>query len=164
MRLALAYQRFVENDVVNQAGRMPRTLATSARDALVWATVNGADACGLEAVTGSLRPGKQADVIVVGGDGFGVRPRHDAAGSMVFQASPRDVRAVLVAGRIVKRDGALVGVDLPRVLDRADASAARIRERVRATTPVLPPRGAQIDLEAMARHHLAGAMRTEDAR
>jgi cytosine/adenosine deaminase-related metal-dependent hydrolase len=164
MRLALAYQRFVENDVVNRAGRMPRTLATSARDALVWATVNGADACGLEAVTGSLRPGKQADVIVVGGDGFGARPRHDAAGSMVFQASPRDVRAVLVAGRIVKRDGALVGVDLPRVLDRADASAARIRERVRATTPVLPPRGAPIDLEAMARHHLAGAMRTEDAR
>lgn len=164
MRLGLAYQRFVENDVVNQAGRMPSALATGARDALTWGTSNGADACGLEAVTGSLRPGKQADVIVVGADGFGARPRHDAAGSVVFQASARDVRVVLVAGRIVKRDGTLVGVDLPRLLDRADTSAARILDRVREVTPVLPPPAAGIDLEALARHNLAEAMRRpEDA-
>jgi cytosine/adenosine deaminase-related metal-dependent hydrolase len=46
MRLGLAYERFRRNDVVNQAGGMPATLAPSARDALAWATVNGADACG----------------------------------------------------------------------------------------------------------------------
>ena len=157
MRLGLAYERFRRNDVVNQAGRMPDTLAPSAREALAWATVNGADACGIESLAGSLRPGKQADVIVVGGSSLASRPRHDAAGAVVFQASVRDVRTVLVAGHIVKRDGALVGVDLPRVLAGAEASADRVLARVRETTPELPPRGAAVDFDALARMNLAGA-------
>jgi cytosine/adenosine deaminase-related metal-dependent hydrolase len=158
MRLALAYQRFVDNDVLNRAGAMPSALTYSARDALRWATLDGAAACGLEPTIGSLRPGKQADVILVGGDSFALRPRHEPAGSLVFQATRHDVRAVLVAGKIVKRDGALVGVDLRTVLDRAEASAERVLARVRTVTPTLPPKAAGgVDLEAMARHNLADA-------
>jgi cytosine/adenosine deaminase-related metal-dependent hydrolase len=160
MRLALAHQRFVDNDLVNQSGAMPATLTCTARDALRWATINGAEACGLGAQVGSLRPGKQADIIILGGHGFALRPRHETAGSIVFQATPHDVRDVLVAGKIVKRDGALVGVDLPRVLDRAEQSAESVLARVRSVTPVLPPRPAGgFDLEAMARHHMAEAKR-----
>src|SRR5438094_554038 len=99
MRLALAYQRFADNDPINQRGAMPQTLTCSARDALRWATCNGADACGLELQIGSLRPGKSADIIVVGGDSFAGHPRHDAAGSVVFQATSQDARYVLLAGR-----------------------------------------------------------------
>jgi cytosine/adenosine deaminase-related metal-dependent hydrolase len=142
---------------VNQAGGMPASLTPSARDALVWATVNGADACGIESLAGSLQPGKEADVIVVGGGSLASRPRIDAAGSLVFQASARDVRTVLVAGRVVKREGALVGVDLPRILADAEASAERVLARVRETTPPLPPRGAPVDFDALARMNLAGA-------
>ena len=155
MRLALAYQRFADNDPINQRGAMPQTLACSARDALRWATCNGADACGLESQIGSLRPGKAADIIVVGGDSFAGRPRHDAAGSVVFQATSQDVSYVLVAGRAVKRDGSLVGVDLGRTLARAEQSAEAVLARVRQTTPVLPPKPLPgVDLEAMARHNL----------
>jgi len=157
MRLGLAYERFRRNDVVNQAGGMPARLAPTARDALAWATVNGADACGIESLTGSLRPGKQADVIVVGGGSLASGPRVDPAGSIVFQGSARDVRTVLVAGRIVKRDGALVGVDLARTLATAEASAERVLARVREITPVLPPRGVPVDFDALARMNLAGA-------
>jgi hypothetical protein len=64
---------------------------------------------------------------------------------------------VLVAGRIVKRDGALVGVDLARTLATAEASAERVLARVREITPVLPPRGVPVDFDALARMNLAGA-------
>ena len=158
MRLALAYQRFVDNDAVNQSGAMPGTLTVSVRDALSWGTINGAEACGLDSQVGSLRPGKQADLILVGGHAFGLRPRHDTAGSVVFQATAHDVRDVFVAGRIVKRDGSLAGVDVAKVLDRAEASAARVLSRVHEVTPVLPPKAASADLEAVARYHLAEAM------
>jgi imidazolonepropionase-like amidohydrolase len=70
MRLALADQRFADNDAVNQAGAMPASLTCTARDALRWATIHGAEACGLESRIGSLRPGKQADIILIGGDSF----------------------------------------------------------------------------------------------
>ena len=157
-RLGLAYARFADNDVVNQRGAMPSALTYTAHEALAWATVNGARACGLGGQVGSLRPGKQADLIVVGGPGFASHPRHDAAGSIVFQATRHDVRTVLVAGRIVKQDGELVGVDVPGIARRCETSAEAVLARVRRTTPVLPPRPATpVDFEAMARFHLAAA-------
>src|SRR5262249_20635474 len=98
-------------------------------------------------------------VIVVGGDTFAGHPRHDAAGSVVFQATPHDVRFVLVGGRTVKRDGSLVGVDLGRMIARAEQSAEAVLGRVREVTPVLPPKAVPVDLEAMARANLAAVLR-----
>jgi len=135
MRLGLAYQRFADNDLINRAAAMPNKLSYSARDALQWVTVNGAQACGLESKVGSLAPGRQADLMVLGGDSFTMRPRHDVAGSVVFQATSHDVRDVMIAGKLVKRAGALIGVDLPRVLDRADKSASEVLARVSAAAP-----------------------------
>jgi cytosine/adenosine deaminase-related metal-dependent hydrolase len=159
-RVGLAYARFADNEVVNQRGAMPSTLSYTARDALAWATINGARACGLDAEIGSLRPGQQGDLIVVGGgDGFASHPRHDVAGTVVFQATRHDVRTVLVAGRLVKHGGALLGVDAPAVVRRCETSAESVLARVRRTTPVLPPRpAAPVGFEAMARFNLAGAV------
>ena len=160
-RLALAYQRFVDNDRINQSGAMPTSLSVGARDALTWATLYGAEACGLEAVVGSLRPGKQADIVVIGRRSFALRPQHDAAGAIVFQTGPSDVEHVLVAGKLVKRDGVLVGVNVGDVLARAERSASEVLERVHQTTPELPPKpGEAVDFEAFARAHLAEAMQT----
>jgi cytosine/adenosine deaminase-related metal-dependent hydrolase len=158
MRLALAWQRFADNEPVNRAGGMPRSLTYTARDALRWATHDGAEACGLESLIGSL--GKQADVIVVGGpESLALRPHADPVASVVFQAAARDVRDVFVAGKHRKRDGRLVGVDLGRLLDEAERSAASILGRVRASSPKLPPRpaGGFEATEALARAHLAAA-------
>jgi len=49
------------------------------------------------------------------------------------------VRTVLVAGRVVKRDGVMTGVDLPGPLRKAETSAAEMLVRVHAAVPVLPP-------------------------
>src|SRR5262249_36014114 len=145
-----------DNDPINRAGAMPTVLTASARDALTWATINGAEACGFGAEVGSLRPGKQADVVVLGReDSFALRPRVDPVSSVVFQATAHDVRDVLVAGKAVKRNGALVGVDVRGVLERAERSAERVLDRVRQLTPVLPPQIPGLDLEAIARANLA---------
>jgi hypothetical protein len=50
-------------------------------------------------------------------------PAFDAVGAIVLNARPTDIRTVLVNGRVVKRDGALVGVDWPVLRTRFQASS-----------------------------------------
>jgi len=138
MRLLIAFQRCMENDPMNAEGEMPERLALRARDVIAWGTTNGADALGLGSRTGSLAPGKRADVIVVGGDALNMTPRPEMVGSIVFQANPHDVRHVLVDGRVVKRDGELVGVERARVRRLAEESRERVLSRVLADGPLLP--------------------------
>jgi cytosine/adenosine deaminase-related metal-dependent hydrolase len=137
-RLGLGFARWAETEHVNLAGADPVKVTITAREALEWATINGADALGLAHRIGSITPGKQADLILVGGPQLTQHPHLDPAGTLVFQTNPHDVRTVLVAGRVVKRDGVLVGVDLPTLLADADRGAEQILERVRAAVPNLP--------------------------
>jgi 5-methylthioadenosine/S-adenosylhomocysteine deaminase len=83
------------------------------RDLLEFATVDGAQACGLAARTGSITPGKDADVILLRADDPTVFPATNPAGTIVAAGHPGLVDTVLVAGRVVKRAGALVDVNLP---------------------------------------------------
>ncbi|HEY6418700.1 MAG TPA: amidohydrolase family protein [Candidatus Binataceae bacterium] len=120
---------------------MPIALAYTVRDALEWATINGAEACGLDAEIGSITPGKQADIIVVGNGSFAMRPMHEPLGSIVFQATTRDVGTVLIAGKIMKQAGKLTGVDSDRLAAQAESAAGEILDRVResgATLPTVP--------------------------
>ncbi|MBY8856775.1 amidohydrolase family protein [Nocardia sp. CA2R105] len=96
------------------------------RDLLEFATVDGARACGLAARTGSLTPGKDADVILLRTDDLTVFPCNNPAGTIVAAGHPGLIDTVLVAGRVVKRAGALVGVDLPGLRGRLLASRDRI--------------------------------------
>jgi cytosine/adenosine deaminase-related metal-dependent hydrolase len=152
MRLALASARADDNDVLNRSGRMPETLTYTVRDALRWATIHGAEACGLDDRTGSLVPGKQADIVVIGGSGSAaMRPHADPAANVVFQATARDVRDVFIAGNRVKSAGELVGVDMPALLARAEQSAAAILATVRRKSPGLPSRPEPVSLAAFER-------------
>jgi cytosine/adenosine deaminase-related metal-dependent hydrolase len=139
MRLALAWLRQADNEPLQRGDAMPERLSWRAADALRWATVNGAGALGLDDRTGSLTPGKEADVIVVGGPGPAAWPVVDPLAHLVFQASVATVRHVLVAGRWVKRDGALVGVDHNGLRTGVEASSRRILERMRERVPAWPP-------------------------
>jgi 5-methylthioadenosine/S-adenosylhomocysteine deaminase len=96
------------------------------REILEAATIAGARVLGLGDKVGSLTPGKQADIIMIRTDGVGVFPSHNAIGNVVHMAQRADVRTVMVAGRIVKHEGALVGVDLAAVRNAAEASRAYI--------------------------------------
>jgi len=97
-----------------------------ARDVLEFATVDGARACGLAARTGSITPGKDADLILLRADDPTVFPANNPAGTIVAAGHPGLVDTVLVAGRVVKRDGVLVDVDLAALRTRLLESRNRI--------------------------------------
>jgi cytosine/adenosine deaminase-related metal-dependent hydrolase len=92
------------------------------RAVLEAATVNGARAAGLEGVTGTLAPGKQADIIMVRTDGAAVFPVTNAIGTIVQAVERSDVDTVMVAGRLRKRNGTLLSVDLKRLATDITAS------------------------------------------
>lgn len=78
-------------------------------DALAWATINAAESLGMGDKIGSLKPGKQADIIMLRTTDLNLfldKPE-DAA----VHAHPGNVDTVIIAGRILKRHGQLVGVD-----------------------------------------------------
>ncbi|WBB61868.1 amidohydrolase family protein [Streptomyces sp. WMMC500] len=115
MRAALAAQRGLDGTL-------------NARDLIASATLDAAASCGLDSRTGSITPGKEADLILLRTDDVTVFPVTDPAGSLVSAGHPGLVDTVLVAGRVVKRDGALVGVDLPALRARLLASRDRIAQ------------------------------------
>lgn len=99
--------------------------ASSPRELLELATRRGATAIGMGEQIGSLTVGKRADLQIVklnslNLSGFG---GGDPAALLVYSARPSDVDTVIVDGRVLKRDGKLVGVDTPEVLRHAEASA-----------------------------------------
>ncbi|GAA1264656.1 amidohydrolase family protein [Sphaerisporangium rubeum] len=84
-----------------------------AEDVVDWATRGGAKALGLDSVTGSLQPGRKADVILIKNDqNPAMFPLLNPYGHVVFQAQRADVHTVLVNGRVVKHDHHLVNIDL----------------------------------------------------
>ncbi|MDC0767187.1 amidohydrolase family protein [Streptomyces sp. HD] len=86
---------------------VPETMLT-ARQMLEIATLNGAHVAGLESRTGSLTPGKRADVVAIDATALNVAPVHDAAAAVTLSADVSNVDTVIVDGVIHKRDGRLV--------------------------------------------------------
>lgn len=108
------------------AKRLGDTTALPAREVLRMATIDGARALGIDHEVGSLQPGMRADLAVVRLDGAHVEPGGDVFSRLVYAAQARDVRHVLVDGRVLVRDGALTTLDEPEVLDRARRHARRV--------------------------------------
>lgn len=86
--------------------------------------MGGAKAFGLDGKTGSLAPGKQADLIMIDTRGMNIFPAHaggNPAHIVVMYAETSDIENVMVAGRFVKRDGRLA-----RLTDELLASRLRL--------------------------------------
>lgn len=79
-----------------------------ARTTLKMATIEGAKAIGLDAVTGSLEKGKRADILLVDTDRPHMTPMYDPYSGLVYSAKASDVNLVMVDGRVLVRDGKLV--------------------------------------------------------
>jgi 5-methylthioadenosine/S-adenosylhomocysteine deaminase len=112
-------------------------------DVLTMATIEGARALGLADVTGSLEPGKRADVVTVDLRGLHTTPvlhgrDFNVPAHLVFSASGHDVRDVWVDGRRLVRDGAVLSVDIEAVRSEAQAAAEELFER-RARLQVAEP-------------------------
>jgi 5-methylthioadenosine/S-adenosylhomocysteine deaminase len=114
MRSVIALQHALVFDQVLAGKRGVPDLLTS-RDVLEFATIEGARANGLEDKVGTLTPGKEADVIMLRTDRINVMPINDPIGAVVWGMDTSNVDSVFVAGKALKRDGQLVGVDLNRI-------------------------------------------------
>lgn len=108
------------------------TPLTTVHDVLAMATLAGAEAMGTAATTGSIAVGKQADLVVLRAQDVNTMLVSDPVAMTVGHADTSNVETVLVAGRVVKRDGHLVGVDLDALRQRATESRSRILSAVAA--------------------------------
>ena len=108
-------------------------------DVLAMATIDGARALGLGGETGSLEPGKRADIVAVSLTGLHTTPvlhggDFNVAAHLVFSASGRDVRHVWVDGRCLVADGRPLTFDAETVRAEAQAAAEELFARRAALT------------------------------
>jgi 5-methylthioadenosine/S-adenosylhomocysteine deaminase len=133
MRSAMAMQRMVVNQMILEQGTFtpPNEWPTPApatpqvlnvRDVLRFATINGAKHLRLDGKTGSLTPGKEADIILLDATALNVAPLNSVPGAVVSLMDRSNVETVIVAGKVRKWKGQLVGVSLNHLRRELEAS------------------------------------------
>ena len=99
---------------------VPAPLST--RDVLRFATINGAKCLRLDSKTGSLTPGKEADIIILDATALNVFPINNVPGAVVSLMERTNVETVIVAGKVRKWQGRLLDVDLAHLRSQLEAS------------------------------------------
>lgn len=79
------------------------------------ATIEGAKAMGLHRTTGSLEPGKQADLVLIETLSANMFPVYDPYSALVYSANPSNVESVFVAGECLVKDKKLVKSNLEEI-------------------------------------------------
>src|SRR5678815_1426900 len=93
------------------------------------ATIDGAVDLGIADRTGSLTPGKRADLILVRTGDVNMGPAGEPYQALVWFGQTRNIDTVVVDGRILRRGGAFTALDYEQVLMRAAECAASLRAR-----------------------------------
>ncbi|WP_033345867.1 amidohydrolase family protein [Catenuloplanes japonicus] len=132
MRSTLTLQRMLVNAQIFDQPRAPENIwPTPApgtpellldRDVLRFATLNGARDLRLGGTTGSLTPGKQADIVLLDATALNVAPMNSAPGAVVTLMDRSNVDSVIVAGTVRKWRGTLLDADLPGLRATLEAS------------------------------------------
>jgi 5-methylthioadenosine/S-adenosylhomocysteine deaminase len=122
-------------DAMRQAALLHKLVSrdpevVSARTALQMATIGGARALGMQARVGSLEVGKLADIIVVGMGRARQTPMYDPVSHLVYVTRGDDVKTVVVHGKVLMRDGAMLTLDEPAILAAARAAAEDVRKAI----------------------------------
>lgn len=121
MRSLYAYQRArVHREALTGITSLPKLVTQ--RDMLESATIAGAENCALDHKTGSITPGKQADIVLINTGTIDLFPKNNALCSAVQGSDAGNVDTVFIAGRLVKWRGKLVGIDFPRIRAAAESS------------------------------------------
>jgi 5-methylthioadenosine/S-adenosylhomocysteine deaminase len=102
-------------------------IVLDAQTTLRMATIQGAKALGLGQITGSLEPGKNADVIVVDIRKPHLTPMYNATSHMVYAARGSDVTTSIVNGRVLMENGNLLSLDVKKVMADVNEIAKQIR-------------------------------------
>ena len=92
------------------------------REVLECATVSGAANAGLIGKCGALTPGKEADIVMIRTDDINLYPSNHAIGTVVAAADARNIDTVIIAGKIRKFRGKMLGVNIEKFRRLADES------------------------------------------
>ena len=144
MRVCMNMQRMVVNQMILEQGAFeapsqwptpapgtPPLLTT--RDVLRYGTMNGAKALRLDGKTGSLTPGKEADILILDAEAINVAPLNQVPGAVVSLMDRTNVETVIVAGKVRKWKGKLLDVDLALLRSQLEASRDYIFDKAGIT-------------------------------
>ncbi len=122
MRVAFYLQRVMGR----RQGHRHAAAPTDAFRLLEAATIDGAAVAGLEQRIGSLRPGKQADLVLIRTGDLNVYPVNNAIGTVVHAAERGNIDTVIIGGRVRKRGGVVLGVDQAQLRAAIDESCGHL--------------------------------------
>ena len=125
MRSAMNLQRLFMNARAlgeTYAAGFPDLELLTSRDVLRFATIEGAKDLKLDGRTGSLTPGKEADIVILDAEAINVHPVNVVPGAVVSLMDRSNVETVIVAGKVRKWKGKLLDVDLRRLRDELEDS------------------------------------------
>ncbi|MGI9316308.1 MAG: amidohydrolase family protein [bacterium] len=115
-----------------QKGKYENAVAMTAERVLEMATIEGAQAIGMEKDIGSLEAGKKADLITIDLSGPHMAPRHRIASTLVYQAMGHEVETVIVDGNILMENGELTMLEPGEeraIIDEAQTASNRVIEK-----------------------------------
>ncbi|MGA6927275.1 MAG: amidohydrolase, partial [Desulfosarcina sp.] len=121
---------FAEMDTAAKLHKVSRLDPTvmDAATVLRMATIDGARALGLDRITGSIEPGKKADIIVVDTHKPHLTPMYHPMSHLVYAVSGGDVAVTIVGGRVLMKDRLLLQLDLEKIMADARRIARAIRK------------------------------------
>jgi cytosine/adenosine deaminase-related metal-dependent hydrolase len=114
---------------------VPAPLTT--RDVLRYATINGAKHLRLDQKTGTLTPGKEADIIILDAQSINVAPVNNVPGAVVSLMDRTNVETVIVAGQVRKWKGRLLDVNLDNLRRQLENSRDYVFSQAQAH-PLFP--------------------------
>lgn len=130
MRAAFTLQRALANQRAIAGEKNSPRLLTS-RDTIELATIEGARVAHLDNKIGTLTPGKEADIVMLATDRINVFPMNNVPGTVVTLMDTSNVENVFIAGRVMKWQGRLVGVDLSRIRRTIDTAREGLLARAK---------------------------------
>ncbi len=124
---------FTEMDTAAKIHKI-QTMDPTVMDAVTvlrMATIKGAKALGLEDVTGSLEPGKKADVIVLNTHKPHLTPMYNPASHLVYAARGSDVTTSIINGKVIMEDRKLLSIDVDEIIARAREKSVQVKAWLR---------------------------------
>lgn len=127
MRSTVTLQRMIANEKALRGEDYPKLL--SAMDAIRFATIEGARGLKLDHKTGTLTPGKEADIILLDATALNVAPLNHVPGAVVTLMERSNVSTVICAGKVLKWQGSLIGHDIAKLRSELEASRDYLFEK-----------------------------------
>lgn len=98
---------------------------------LTMATIGAARAIGMDRTIGSVEVGKQADLIIIDTRKPHLVPMYNPVSHLVYSAKGSDVRDVIVAGRMLLKDGEFLTLDVEDIFNKVNTICSRIKNRAK---------------------------------